>query len=379
MSLQSLLTIILRPAGWSGLPSCSAMLLENAMNSLPRFVGAFVLCSACVGAFGSPEEGPGGTLIVLNKSDATASLIDRRTGEEVATLPTGIGPHEVAVSPDGRLAVVGNYGQREPGHTLTAIDVPGRRVTGTIDLRDYHRPHGMVFMPDGKRLVVTAEVEQKLLVVDVAAGEVVHAIDTGQDISHMVALAPQADRAFVANIRSGSVSVIDLSAAERTAIIETGPGAEGIEITPDGREVWVTNRAADTVSIIDAQSLRVVQTLPCASFPIRIKFTPDGRFALVSNARSADVAVFDVRARQEVRRVAMQATAVERKDERLFRDTFGESPVPIGILIPPDGRQAYVANTNADIVTVIDLQSWQIAGRLKAGREPDGLGYSAAQ
>jgi hypothetical protein len=35
-----------------------------------------------------------------------------------------------------------------------------------------------------------------------------------------------------------------------------------------------------------------------------------------------------------------------------------------------------VANTNADIVTMIDLKTWQVAGRLMAGKEPDGLGYS---
>ncbi len=47
-----------------------------------------------------------GTLIVLNKDGASASLRDRATGEEFARLDTGVGPHEVAVSPDGRIAVV---------------------------------------------------------------------------------------------------------------------------------------------------------------------------------------------------------------------------------------------------------------------------------
>jgi hypothetical protein len=64
-----------------------------------------------------------GTLIVLNKSDATASLILLETGEVVRTLGTGIGPHEVAVSPDGKLAVVSNYGGRgQPGSSLTVLD-----------------------------------------------------------------------------------------------------------------------------------------------------------------------------------------------------------------------------------------------------------------
>lgn len=40
------------------------------------------------------------------------------------------------------------------------------------------------------------------------------------------------------------------------------------------------------------------------------------------------------------------------------------------------GTHAFVANTNADIVTVLDLRSMSISGRLKAGKQPDGLGYT---
>jgi hypothetical protein len=39
------------------------------------------------------------TLVVLNKAETTASLIDLSSGEVRATLPTGSGPHEAAVSP----------------------------------------------------------------------------------------------------------------------------------------------------------------------------------------------------------------------------------------------------------------------------------------
>ena len=46
-------------------------------------------------------------------------------------------------------------------------------------------------------------------------------------------------------------------------------------------------------------------------------------------------------------------------------------------LIARDGKRAWVANTNADIVTVLDLVRFEVAGRIKAGKEPDGLGWSA--
>ena len=40
-------------------------------------------------------------LVVLNKSDHEAVLVDPATLKPVARLATGRGPHEVAVSPDG--------------------------------------------------------------------------------------------------------------------------------------------------------------------------------------------------------------------------------------------------------------------------------------
>jgi YVTN family beta-propeller protein len=104
-----------------------------------------------------------------------------------------------------------------------------------------------------------------------------------------------------------------------------------------------------------------------------VKVTPDGKRALVSCAQSGDVAVFDVASRKEIRRIAMDREAVAGSEARVFSDRFGKSPVPVGLLISPDGKRAWVASTNADVVSVIDLERLEVVGRLTAGREPDGL------
>ena len=67
----------------------------------------------------------------------------------------------------------------------------------------------------------------------------------------------------------------------------------------------------------------------------------------------------------------MLAEAVAEKDQRLFGERFGESPTPVGIVVHPDGTRAYVANTNADVISVIDLQEFRLVDRLVAGEEPD--------
>jgi YVTN family beta-propeller protein len=345
------------------MPTCSLALALLALAASPQEVSA-------------PLRAAGGTLVVLNKSEATAALVDPTSGEVRRTLPTGVGPHEAAVSPDGRTAVVCDYGQQEPGGTLTVIDLVRTEVARTISLGEHRRPHGIEYQADGRHVVVTVEQSRAIVRVDVVEGAVTDVFPTEAQVSHMVALAPDGARAFVANIGSGSVTVIDLAEGGILAQIATGAGAEGIAITPDGAEVWVTNRAVDTLSVIDAEWLEVTATIPCGEFPIRVKVTPDGEHVLVSNANSGDVAVFDVEARKEVARIPMELTAVETGEGRLFGDRFGTSPVPVGILIEPGGTRAYVANTNADLVTVLDLEAWKVTGRIAPGREPDGMAWS---
>jgi len=80
---------------------------------------------------GAPaEETPSPALLVLNKGHrgstkpSELAIVDPVSGRVVARIPTGIESHEVAVTPDGKLAVVTNTGPySDPGHTLSVIDL----------------------------------------------------------------------------------------------------------------------------------------------------------------------------------------------------------------------------------------------------------------
>ncbi|MEM9291868.1 MAG: beta-propeller fold lactonase family protein [Acidobacteriota bacterium] len=315
------------------------------------------------------------TLIVANKSEASVSLLDLNTGAVAVTLPTGEGPHEVAVSPDGTIAVVTDYGVRgAPGSSLTVVDVPNGRVTKTIDLDGYKRPHGILFVAP-ERVIVTAEDNRALIEVDLGTGEVLRVISTAQRLSHMVAATADGKRAFVANIGSGTATAIDLERGEVLRHIETGEGAEGVAVTPDGSRLYVTNRAEDTVSVIDVESLKVIKTLKSEGFPIRATATPDGSAILVSNARAGTLSVINTETETVVRTIDLPLTALD-TEGRLFGDAFGDSSVPIGILVLPDSKTAYVAHTNADQISVVDLTRGERVGHLVAGKEPDGMAYS---
>lgn len=319
-------------------------------------------------ALGLAADAVAGTLIVLNKSGHEAALVDPVSLEVRATLPTGQGPHEVAVSPDGRRAYVADYGAYavfkegerpayEAGRTLTVLDLERRAVAATWDLGEYRSPHGIAVSRDGSRLWVTCEGNRAVLELDTKDGRVRSAWTTGQEVSHMLVPTPDERKLYVANIRSGSVTVIERASGALRSI-PTGAGAEGLDVTPDGREVWVTNRGANTLSVVDVATDSIVATLDAGGeFPIRLKFTPDGRQAFVSNARSNAVAVFDARSREAL-------------------GTIEVGRMPVGIQMTPDGSRAFVANTNDDLVTELDVARRAASRTFTTGREPDGMAWA---
>ena len=321
-------------------------------------------------------ESHSGVLIVASKSGDDVWFIDRLSGKTLTVLPTGREPHEVEVSDDGRWAVVGNYGDREnPGNTLSAYDVESARLIRTIDLKEHTCPHGLKRINGTSHILLTTEGSQHLLRVDVSNGEILQLMETGEPVSHMVAVTPCFRLAFVPSIRTGNVAVFNLLNGERIGLVYSGAGAEGIDVHPEGHEVWITNRADNTITIMDTQSLEVLERIACADFPIRARFTPDGKLFLVSNARSGDIAVFDTQSRRQIAAIELSLPDAEDIQGRYFAD-FEGSPIPIGLVVP-DNQTAYVANTRADLVSIIDLQTLSIKGHFPAGREPDGISFSA--
>lgn len=336
--------------------------------------GAVKRALACIllGAFAAPALA-GGELLVGNKSADTLWRLGLDDGRKLGEIASGVGPHEIAVSPDGALALVTDYGRGKAGNSLTVIDLASGKAARSIPLGNHERPHGVRFLPDGRRAVVTTEGSAALLVVDVAEARVERAIDVGDGGGHMVAVTGDGGIAYVSKIAAGTVSRVDLATGSRTLEAPAGKGAEGIAVAPDGT-VWVSNRADDTVTVHDPDSLEVRATLASEGFPIRVVFTPDGRHALVTNARAATLAVFDARTRERVATVALATDDAEYQETLLGRDAL-----PIGVIADPARPRAYVAISGADRIAVVDTQAWKVVGHWRTGREPDALGIVASR
>jgi DNA-binding beta-propeller fold protein YncE len=352
------------------------------MIRLARLAPILLVVAACAGAgqgSGSPGApnaasagtGPAGTVVVANMGDNTATLIDVASKRVVATLPTGNGAHEVAISHDGRWAVVSNYGVRgAPGNTLTVIDVPAAVVTRTIDLGEFRRPHSSAFLPGDSLFVVTSEMSKAVVLVDFKAGTVAGSIPTNHPASHMLSMTADGRRIFTANIADGTVSELDVPARKFVRDYTVAPAVEGIAVSPGGEQVWAGSNQAKTVTILDPKAGTIAGTIAGFGMAYRLAVTPDSRTVVITDPPNAVVRIIDRATRRDRATVKIPVEGVGAAAE------FPGSPSPEGIILSRDGRTAFVALQGSSRVAMIDIASGSILGYVPTGAGPDGIAYS---
>ena len=310
-------------------------------------------------ALAAQAPGVSGTLIVTNKTPATATIIDLATGRTLATLPTGQGPHEVVVSADGRTAVVTDYGAQVPGQSLTVIDVMGKSVRKTIPLGEYRRPHGIVFLPGDTLVAVTSETHRAVLTVDLRSGAIVRVAMTNQAGSHMVGVTADGRRGYTGDIGSNTVTELDLVSGAVLRRFDVPAQPEAINVTSDGREVWVGSNATGKVSAVDLSSGAVTTAAEGFSWPYRVLFTPDHATVMLPDYRGNALRFVDRASKRELSRLTLDGAG------------------PQGITLGAGARHAFLSLSNEGRVAIIDLSTRTVVGHVAAGATPDGVAYSS--
>jgi TolB protein len=294
------------------------------------------------------------TLLVASNAEHHAALIHPVTFETLAKLPTGQGPHEITLSPDGRLAYVADSGTGPngiKGNTITVLDLPNRRVKATFELGDYAQPHDTRLSRDGRLLWVTCAPAQTILELDANDGKILKTYAIKQEGAWFLTVTPDSRKIYTANLEGKSVSRIE-RATGQTQVIPFAAESFGIDITPDGREVWVTS---GNVQVIDTATDRVVASLKADEGGTnRIRLTADGKRAVVSLRAKNELAVFDVKTRRLLARIPLTLR-------------------PKVIAISADSRQAFLTNPTDNQVTVVDLAERKQIATFPVGARPDGV------
>lgn len=298
------------------------------------------------------------TLLIGNKGEDSVSFVDLASGKQCARIATGKAPHEIAISPNDKQAAVVAYG----GTSVDILDIGRNRLTKRIDIAPNAGPHGIVWL-DGHRIAIAADRSNTLVLVDPRNGRF-QSVATGQSGSHMLVVSPDKKLAYVPNILSGTVSIIDLKKVEKIGDIVVGGNPEGAAITPDGKYLWVGDNGKAQVRVVDLETQKTIANLPSDSAAFRVGISPDGKSAVTSNLMSGTINLFDVETRTPLRSIKISGSP---------------KAMQVTIAFSADSKILYLAETGLDTIAEVDLKSGSVLRRIAAGRDGDGLGISPVQ
>ncbi len=337
-------------------------------------------------------------IYVTCEASNSVIVVDVKSRSMVAEIAVGGQPHDVTFSPNGAYAYVSN----RLDDTVSAIDVRGRKVVGTTPVGD--EPHGLLTDPTGKRLFVLNTAENSISVLDVSSLDEIKRLSAGS-APWSLSLSPDDGRLLVTNTLSQPVGFRQPPTSEVTviqlnqAIVEdrlTVSGAnllQGIAWHPRGDFAFFTltrtknlvpmTRLSQGWTITNGLGIawsggRVDQVLldeANIAFPdpTDVAFTPDGRLAFVTSSGSNRIAVVDV-----PKLIQMLSKSSERERTEVFPNHLGKptefvikhirtGDSPRGILVTPDGATAFIANALDDSLTLIDVNSLEVSGRIDLG------------
>jgi DNA-binding beta-propeller fold protein YncE len=339
------------------------------------------------------ESTPQTALLVLSKTDHTLAIVDPSSLKVIARMPSGPDPHEVVASTDGKSAYISNYGGGAY-NTLTVVDLMAQKTLPVVDLGALRGPHGLMFV--GGKVWFTAEAAKAIGSYDPATRSIDWILGTGQNRTHMIYVFDDLKHMITSNVSSATMTFIERSSGGGRGpgpgsgpgpggpppgmqkgpgrgpggpmgapqgdwdetVVAVGRGAEGFDVSPNGKELWAANAQDGTISIVDIASKKVSQTLaPNVMGANRLKFTPDGKLVFVSTLSGPDLVILEAATRREVKRIAIGHGAA-------------------GIEMQPDGARAFVACTPDDYVAIVDLKKLEVSGHIDAGKQPDGLAWA---
>jgi DNA-binding beta-propeller fold protein YncE len=270
-------------------------------------------------------------------------------------------PKVMAISPDGRWAYIAH----ENGVSqIQVVDISCNRVLDeSFSISGIGNPVALVFHPVGDRVYLLGSAG--LLVVDTNARNTLGDPLEGLTASAL-AISPDGGLLYVterANTGSvgGFIRVIDTLRLEQTVltgspeleIVTIGKSANlgnnptGLAISPDGRRLYValskdenngSVQVFDTATFHGAPPPQPIGSPEVGPEPRAIALTPDGKWVVVI-AKEGEKAV----------------SIIDTKTLTTHFVRLNSGSSPVAIAITPNGKKAYVAHGEKEVISIIDL------------------------
>jgi DNA-binding beta-propeller fold protein YncE len=338
-------------------------------------------------------QGPPYRILVASESgDIVTQLAWNGTAlQTVKVVPVGLmpgdidGPHNVAVSPDGKYWYV-TIAHGTPYGTLWKMAVGTDTVVGKAPVEMFPTTIGLT--PDGDLAFVANSDfhgdHPRTNVVTIVHTPTMSSLTNlpACDMPHGVKVNHAGTRVYVSCMNSDEILEIDRLSFRITRRHKTGEGTpQGmtgmhataptpmpaghdcaptfVSVSPDDRRLYVACNHGNTLQVLDAATLELIKERPVGAGAYNVEPSADGKWVIVTNKKAQNVSLVDAQALAEVARIPTS------------------KKLPHGVAYSPDGRWAFVSveSVGADpgAVDVIDLTTRARVATIAVPLQPTGI------
>lgn len=283
----------------------------------------------------------GAYVYIANHQDGTLSVLSTVDHTRVALVPIGTdtSPYSIAVDPTGGRIYVSTFN----GRSVAALE----GVRFTLLKQPTHLPsftEGIAVTPDGKQVLVSETMANKLAVLDADTMQVTKEVLVGAE-PHGIVVSSDGRAAYVALGRANTVAEVGLPEGVLLgAPIRVGDSPRGLALSPSGDLLAVSEVGSHSISLISTVRGEIVGNVKVGRQPVGVCFSPYGRYVYVANFGSRSLMAVSV---------AIAQQSIARGTSQAVRARLKLAVHPWAVAATGDGRLVYVTGQDRNVLEVI--------------------------
>ncbi|MCR3759525.1 YncE family protein [Clostridium felsineum] len=304
------------------------------------------------------------------------------------------------------------YTANESG-SVSKIDLSTNKVVETI--KDKGTPHNVQVSPNGKVVAYTSPVKMEkgqtehgsmgmngsAIFYDAESGKLIKKVEVGVHPAHIV-FTQDGKYVLVTNNEDNNVSIIDANTYKLRANVAVGKGPHGFRISSDNKFAYIANMGEDTVSVVNIKEQKEIRKIKVGNTPVTTGITKDGKTLVATINSENAVAIVDL-ATDKIEKIAVGAGPVQlyldSNDKYVYVANQGTEDKPSntvtkvdleskkvtatiqtgkgahGIVLSPDNKYSYVTNMYEATVSIIDNSKNKVITTIPVDKEPNGISF----
>jgi len=294
---------------------------------------------------------------VANTGDGTISVIDTEMDEVIETIKVDDEISDgIAANPMNNEVYTANYRKG----VLNIIDGINFNIKEKLELG--RNIHGIDVSPDGKFLYVTSGDLQEgeefnyIMIYDTKERKIVKEIKSNSKSPAHISFSEDSKFAFVSNVMSNDISVIDTEKQEIIRTIHVGNTPNEGKLSMDGKLLYVANLMDNVLSIVDIEKESEIERIPAGKGTHGVAVTDDDKYVWTANRFSNDVTIIDL-------------------ESKVVVETITTGKVPNHVFRVPNSKKMYVSNLDSGDIAVVNTETYEITKKIKVGQKPHEIGF----